>query len=332
EGFVFISGYVAGIVYSRIFFKTDLHVLTKRTQKRAWVIYFYHLILFLGILLLCVLVPSLRSTAFKSLSPLFFDKPVQSVVLGSVLLYQPVYLNILPMYVIFILLLPVFFHMFYNQKEKTVFVISIAFWFLAQAHLLYRLSLAIHDIVPVNLGNFDIMGWQFIFMIGSYLGFRKFKSEQINQHPIEKATLNKKNTVLIFIAVYVFFLMLRYGIISSHIPPKLFRHLFDVHSLGLLRLANFFTLAYLISFTASFFEKKKITKFFAFLGQHSLQVYSFHIIILYAIILFCENWQIFLIYIQLLLYFLGIALLFFSAWLHRCYQLKTITFRNLVIV
>ncbi len=334
EGLVFISGYIASIVYSRIFFKNDLQVLTMRTRHRARTIYLYHFIMYLIVLLVCVLIPSLGSTGFKRLSPLFFDKPVTSVVLGSVLLYQPVYLNILPMYVIFLLILPLFLRMFYNQKEKTLFIVTVAIWFISQGHLLFRLSLAIHKIVPVNFGFFDIMGWQFIFMAGSYFGFKKFKKAQHEQDDLQKATANYKSTnhLLLFIVIYALFLSLRYGLISSHLSSNVFRHLFDVQSLGPLRLTNFFTLSYLISFTGKFFEKKKITKFFAFLGQHSLQVYSFHIIILYLILVLCKDWLIYSIYTQLLLYFFSVALLFFSAWLHRCYQLKKITFRHMVIV
>ena len=58
EGFIFMSGFVFALVYSR--YITDLKLLAKKIFHRAFTVYHYHLYLVFGIPLIALFIPYYR--------------------------------------------------------------------------------------------------------------------------------------------------------------------------------------------------------------------------------------------------------------------------------
>src|SRR5688572_23987017 len=107
EGFVFLSGLTAGIVYSRKLEEKGKDFISLASKKRAWTIYKYHILLFIFISIILVAHPANQQywlenhTEYK----LLLENPLKYALLSSSLLFQPTFMDILPMYALFILLL-----------------------------------------------------------------------------------------------------------------------------------------------------------------------------------------------------------------------------------
>ena len=103
EGFVFLSGLVAGLVYTRRAARVSPAELRAHAVRRAGQIYGAHVASFLiGFVGLVVL--ALATNTMSPTSPaMFFSHPVEAVVMGVTLLYQPGLFDILPMYCGFML-------------------------------------------------------------------------------------------------------------------------------------------------------------------------------------------------------------------------------------
>ena len=70
EGFVFLSGLVAGFVYAKHVIR-DRNQLAKRALKRAWVIYAHHV----ALLVVCILIENRSPADHYSRSPAMTDQP-----------------------------------------------------------------------------------------------------------------------------------------------------------------------------------------------------------------------------------------------------------------
>lgn len=318
EGFVFLSGILVGVVYSRYLTK-DAVVMEKRIWHRAGTIYAYHLLTFFAVWLFTVI--SANSGAYwKSYAVDIIDQPIISTVSGLFLFYLPPMLDILPLYVVLLLLAPFSLRLFQKNKAWLVLLISAVIWLLAQ----YDIHKFLLDQLPndwlINRGAFDPFGWQLIFVLGTFLGFQRY------QNGYQTKTINKP---LLFLAIstVVFLFLLRHGIVQTGWLEQ-YKHT-DRESIAWLRLINFLAVVYVIKGIIVAQQIYGILNLFksagrwlAFLGQHSLQVFAYHLIVLYLYIPFrwgemaLSNPQ----KIMVLLFFL--ASLTIPAWLHARYQQK----------
>src|SRR6185437_8796909 len=164
EVFVLLAGYGAGLAYgTRLpthgFVSTSADVL-----KRAWTLYVAHIFLFV----LFSAQVSYSATALNRLSYLeesrldvLGDDPYRSILQAVFLRFQPSLLNILPLYVVLLVL----------------FAASI--WLLRWPKVLLGVSFATYLLVQVTHVNlnewtgegwfFDPFAWQFLFMLGVLL-------------------------------------------------------------------------------------------------------------------------------------------------------------------
>lgn len=259
EGFVFLSGYVAGIVYSRYL---DQPVwLREKAFSRARLLFIYHIIALLlwKIILYQVLQPNLNIDSHA----------VKAYLLAPFLLYQPVYFDILPMYILFLLLTPMLLTQFSRGNMGTIFAFSLAFWTLAQfvneAELHFHSTFGVHT----KLGYFDPFAWQFLFILGLFLGYLK------RQHDYN-IVVRRRFWILLLTAAVAFFLLVRHNLIDV---PFIDHHAIQKNytNLDWPRLANFILFALFLSAIVRRFPHWFDFKWLAFLGRHSLQVFTFHI-------------------------------------------------------
>jgi hypothetical protein len=274
EPFVFISGVTAGMVYSRIGLQEGCLKLRKRAIRRALDIYLFHIATFFFIVLLELFItsPSYRSF-FVNMNPLPIDSPLIALGLAAIFMLQPALLDILPMYCLYLLITPFIINRF-KTKWGPWWVLggSILIWSLATYNSWDGLDRYCKRFLPGNLGFFNPFAWQFLFISGLFFGFRR---------TMTKALLVNKYLIIPSLLIWLGLMLLRYGVL----PPNLFGYPLDSltirESFGPLRVINFAVLAYLITCLGIRFPRLFEWPFFSYLGQHSLQVFSFHVALIY---------------------------------------------------
>jgi hypothetical protein len=256
EGFVFLSGLVAGFVYAR--YAVGEHgQLTRRALKRAWVIYAHHV----AALVICILIENRSPTDHF---PGIF-----------LLLYQPGLLDILPMYVIFVLCVPFILRGYQNNKGTLILIASFIIWVFAQFGIRDSFRNLISQYTEAHLGYFDAFAWQFLFVAGTWVGYKGFH---------EKSVQIPRNTLLTIIAVAATLVMLtiRHGFIrpQQFQLPSVQRALGITH-LGWLRLLNVSAIIYTVALLIRSRPELFRCRWLEFIGRHSLQVYTYHVLIIY---------------------------------------------------
>lgn len=291
EGFVFLSGMLVALVYGR-YHSAGAHVMEQRVWKRAGVIYLYHLMVLIAVFLFTM--ATVWSGAYwQSFATEMQTEPVRGLISGMLLTYQAPMLDILPLYVVLMLCAPLALRWMTQYRGMGVFMVllgSFSLWGAAQ----YGLGRQIMGLVPnellVRTGAFDLMAWQVLFVLGMVLGFLRMDSK--GAAPRLNRWVMSASVVLV---VYLF--LQRHG----HIPQNWsavtawlqeFRHIAR-DNMAWLRLLNFLAIAYLIAGVIVLQQRYGLLnwlalpgRWLAFLGQHSLQVFAYHLVVLYCYIPF----------------------------------------------
>jgi hypothetical protein len=201
------------------------------------------------------------------LSPFLSDFSYK-LFLYSVFLYQPHLMDILPMYCLFILAAPFVLRLFSKNRMAGFFILSGALWLFSQFNF-FKLE---YPEYGIDLGSFNIFAWQFLFFVGVYIGHLRFRKTSL-------IVFTKTNFLLSSLVALVLFAINMLAAFDYMILPE---WLISKPNLGVLRVINFFALAYSINYlikSGIFFKARWIS----FLGQHSLQVFIFHIFCVFII-------------------------------------------------
>lgn len=273
EGFVFLSGLTAGLVYTSKFFEKGEGFIASLCKKRAWLIYRYHISLFVLAIVIMYSHDFMRSFWMNYYNLIFFN-PALAIFAGGMLLHQPTLLDILPMYAIFILFIPLSIR--YFSKGYHWHVLSISF-------LLYLTGT--FDLAPmpfaeqiselnINTGFFDILAWQFLFIAGLFLGFmyHQGKTEQLQTSKV-LLWIAISISVPLFVAKFFF---------SDHLYAhyqSFVVYWTDKEQLRPLRLLNFTAVSIIVTFIGSKYGHWFTFKPLILLGKHSLEVFAFHIVL-----------------------------------------------------
>jgi hypothetical protein len=166
EGYVFMSGLVAGWVYSRRLLEKGFAAAVNAAAQRAGAVYRMHLLTYFGAFVWMLLYVLFTADVPPLLPSLFVAKPWTALLLGPTLLYQPGLLDILPMYCGFLLLLPLVLRASLRGNGPLVLAISFAVWAFTQAT---QQPIIAWD-GRINLGAFHPLAWQFLFVAGAVLG------------------------------------------------------------------------------------------------------------------------------------------------------------------
>jgi hypothetical protein len=309
EGFIFLSGFVAGTVYSRIQTQSVQRLWTSALQ-RVRTIYLFHIAVFSLIMILGLtstpLMLAWRETMPDFINPLLLQHPLQALGLGAVLLYQPAFLDILPLYCVFLLITPLLLGAFQKGYARQIFTGSLLLWLAAQVGVLTVMNRALGNFLPINLGAFDILAWQVLFIGGLYWGFRRYHRTQAQR----EFQARPGYLAVAVVTVVVLFMVRQQGfgqLVAAQINNWwLFEPLTVKEHLGLLRVVNFAALSYVIASIYRHFGRLITWRWFATLGQHSLQVYAFHVVLLFLVAPFLAP--------------LILTSLFIPVWLHQRYQ------------
>jgi hypothetical protein len=262
EGFVFLSGVLAGFVYTRRLWREGANRLRTMTRQRAGVIYGWHLVAYFGAFAALAINAWLTGAHSNTSPPLFTDRPLLSAVLGPLLLYQPGLLDILPMYCGFVLLLPYVLGALEKGWRWPLLATSFALWATVQFLPNYDGSIIFP---PLNLGFFNLFAWQFLFISGVAIGYARIKSATA-------LTPVRPGLLLAAIGGAVFFFCLQHRIIPSLWSDRHFGIMLNKPSLGALRLMSSALFLYLVAVAGTRFPRLFSWPPLAMLGRHSLPV------------------------------------------------------------
>ncbi|ROH93145.1 OpgC domain-containing protein [Stagnimonas aquatica] len=179
EGFVFLSGLVAGLVYWRIRQSQGEAALRQRLRRRAWQLYGVHLALLLFLFTVGAALGHFgERPMLRNLLSFYFEQPLVALWAGPLLLYQPPLLDILPTYIVLLLATGFWMRLAARRGWATALGLSLLLWAFAQLHgrawLLALFNRATGDTVPnlplPVLGYFDDFAWQLLWVSGLWVG------------------------------------------------------------------------------------------------------------------------------------------------------------------
>ena len=128
-GFVFLSGFVAGLVYDRHLNCYGFRSTTYRILRRVRALYITQIALCVTLVLAVTL--DLPGVGRWHLDLLGSD-PWKGLLFGAAMLYEPGYLGILPMYCLFLLLTPVLLWHFQKGRLPYVCFLSVLLWIISE--------------------------------------------------------------------------------------------------------------------------------------------------------------------------------------------------------
>ena len=175
EIFVFCSGMASAIAFGRTFDAAGWTLGTGRVGYRVWQIYWAHICMFLAI---AVILSAIDQTGWHDevyIGTLnlwkFFEDPGPQLVGLMTLTWVPNYFDILPMYMVVLLLMPLYMALS-RVSLPLLGAVVVAIWLMAQNGLMTWAGLADwHLALPAEPWSertwfFNPFGWQLLFFTG----------------------------------------------------------------------------------------------------------------------------------------------------------------------
>jgi hypothetical protein len=268
EGFVFLSAVLAGRAYGGVYQRTDWKTMARRACDRAKTVYFVHL----GLVLAAVLIAWRLADHVAPLANHFHDfltHPWGSLALVPLLLHQPPLFDILPLYVRMLGLTPWLLLAARRWGWRPVLTVSAVGWIVAQFQLGQHLIGDPSRLLPLSLGSFHFLAWQFLWTCGLALGETMLRQPVIREE-------QRRGVMIAAGAVVAMGLFCRHGLDNEGAFAQMLYRWVDKWSLGPLRVLNFGAwVALLLAWNP------RLPRFslapLALLGRNSLPIFAFHI-------------------------------------------------------
>jgi hypothetical protein len=171
EVFIFISGYTAGMVYGRAMERQGFLLAGVRVYHRVWQLYVAHVFLFMMFMAtVAYTVGALNSSLYAEEfgAANFLNEPGLAIVKALTLQFQPSFMDILPLYIVLLAVLPFVLAGFRSWPRVVIFA-SLALWLAVQFDK--RIALPAYP-GPDRVWFFNPFAWQALFLLGAWLGWR----------------------------------------------------------------------------------------------------------------------------------------------------------------
>ena len=279
EIFIFISGYTAAFVYGRAMRERGYLIASARILRRAWQIYVAHIFLF------TIFMAEIAYVAATFDNPLyaeemnildFLKQPDVTIFQALLLKFKPVNMDVLPLYIVLLLLFPPALAMLMWQPAFA----------LAASALLYVLTWNFDWNLPAypnGVWFFNPFAWQLLFVFGAWCALGGAK---------RLAPVLQSRTVLAVAIAYLafaFVITLTWSIepLGRLVPNWLSEWMYpiDKTNLDVLRFAHFLALA---AVTVHFVPrdwpglKWPILQPAIRCGQHSLEIFCLGVFLAFA--------------------------------------------------
>ncbi|WP_371425595.1 OpgC domain-containing protein [Tardiphaga sp.] len=279
EIFIFISGYTAAFVYGRAMLEQGTLVASARIFKRVWQIYVAHVFLF------TIFLAEISYVATRFENPLyseemgildFLKQPDVTIVQALLLKFRPVNMDVLPLYIVLMLFLPLILWLMQRRADLTL-ALSVGLYVLTWEFDLHLTA------YPNGVWAFNPFAWQLLFVFGAWcaLGGARRMSR----------ILSSNITLWLCVAYLLaaFWVTLTWYIPQiHHLLPKIIEQwMYPINKtdLDVLRFAHFLALAAL---TVRFLPKdwpglKSIwLRPMVLCGQHSLEIFCIGVFLAFA--------------------------------------------------
>ena len=270
SAFVFISGLASARSYGSIYEFAGARMAWKRVVQRAIQLYAANTALLLAIFA-GIAFHILHGKQWESQFPRFFDIPKNAFLDVLLLLYRPGYFDILPMYVLFMLVVVPTLAAVRRGLGPYVVAISVLIWLLAQLSEQHREA-------------FNPFGYQILFVTGLVLG----GSDSFSSRFLPSETARRLAQTCA-VGVFVFFMLRLSLTLFGSMSPSIVGWHFLTHleNNGPLRLLNFALLAYVVAWIWAHTPKSSLSgniaaQWIACLGRHSLFVFLWSIAATYV--------------------------------------------------
>ena len=286
EGFVMLSAFMAGLVYTGRAQKAGIPAMRKAFFRRVTTVYACHAVLLLFLFsAIAALGLKLDQPALTNLIGFYLADPWAALPGALLLIYNPPLLDILPLYILLLFASP-FVLAFAMQRGWTgVFVISVALWACGQ----FPLSQGLYEVVAhrtglrvpfSETGSFETLSWQFLWLFGLWMGAATAQGRLDHRKPFPQP--------LLIAAILVVLVCLIWRHTAGQIPvpghaESVINHLFDKWKLGPLRMLNLFALMVVIMHAGPrLSERLPRIGFLEKLGSASLPVFCMHLVVVLA--------------------------------------------------
>jgi hypothetical protein len=271
EIFVFLSGYAAALVFGREAQREGNAYAMAQVLKRCWTLYVAHIFLFV------IYTAQVSWTAQRFENSLFIeemqvasflDEPHVAIIQALLLAHQPLFMNILPLYIVlltgFAVALPVLRHAGWGFVAVSAAIYAAVPFFGLNPRA-----------YPDGVWFFNPAAWQFLFVIGVVCGWRA----GVVGLPVRVPRPVFLAAAVFLVAVVPVRAWISIGYFFDGVPPSFAEftyHFASKTDLGPLRLASFLALAIVVvgtvPRTAAWLEGRAAGAV-VLCGQHSLQVF-----------------------------------------------------------
>lgn len=277
EGFIFLSGLMAGLVYARRYYKLGAAEVQNLAVRRSAGIYVFHVATYALVLLGLRLCTAWLGSAPVIAPALMIDHPWSALISGLVLLQQPSLFDILPMYCALLLTVPYVVAACSRGQRGPVLIASFLLWGLV--NLFSPQTPLIHGIL--NTGSFNLLAWQLLFVVGVVFGQAWACGQRLWPKP-------RADLIAVTFGIAALLYAVRHTFLHLPLPGAWVDGWTNKNNLAPLRLFNAGLLYYLVYGIAVHFPRVLTWRPFAFLGQHSMFVFAVHIVAAYALQAFPE--------------------------------------------
>ena len=279
EGFVFLSALLVARLYIRQAM-VDGQGLRVKLWRRALKIYGYHLILLaLAFTLAARLAIVTHRTALLNLLDFYLAHPVVAILGSLLLIYCPPLLDILPLYVIFLVATPLLLSAALRYGWSRVIAGSLIIWTLSQFGMRGAIdSFVVHIThLPIPLqesGAFNLFSWQWVWVAGLWIGAKSAEG------PLPLSRIPGWVTA-VCAAICAFFIGVRHEWLGYHLSTQVLGIYLDKWNIGPLRMVNLVALAVVFYWLRKPVLRLVAVEPFLTLGKASLEVFFAHIIFVF---------------------------------------------------
>ena len=277
EVFIFISGFTAALVYGRRLVEKGAVYATAQVLRRAWQLYVAHVFLFV----IFIAEVSYTVTTFKN--PMyneemrvgdFLDEPHIAVVQALLLQFQPTFLDILPLYILMLVIFPVVLIAMQRHPFLVLFP-SAALYIAVQIF-----GITVPAYPEGHVWYFNPLAWQFLFVSAALLGHARIRG----QTALPLARVVYPAAAVIFAAAFLIKLSWTIHGVWEAFPGLFLKQLWPVNknNLSPLRLVPFYALVVLVALRVpreARFLRSAAARPFVLSGQQSLEIFCLGIIL-----------------------------------------------------
>lgn len=301
QGFIFLSGLLAGMVQGARYLKKGESAMRKSLLSRMLELWIYTT----GLVALAWIARDTLpggTLAWKNwLGFSGFEDPLRLIAVAS-FLFQPTFADILPQYVVYlgagILVIPLVL----KGRWLLVMTVSVLLWTVAQLGINGLLSGPLDTLIKAGDGQglraaFDVFAWQILFVSGMVFGALS-AAGRIDWTKIFRP--DRLEVPAAALLVVLFFAPLRIATAHGLLPVEVLKPFSSMEirsNLGPVYVLNFLGIATLVSWLLIAGKSCAISWVarisgglrllfslapLRLLGRHSLQVYTWHVVLVYA--------------------------------------------------